>query len=119
MQSLSSTSLNRSNSTPITNPSRKDTSHESEILRRADAVQITPGARRRRGRHIAQAHDDPGQHIVGKPCSRTYETLPPRETLRIYGGSDYAVTADGGDYTVHFVVGLSPAGPGSFLNGLF
>jgi hypothetical protein len=24
---------------------------------------------------------------------------------RIYGGSDYAVTADGGDYTVHFIVG--------------
>lgn len=32
--------------------------------------------------------------------------LPARETLRVYGGSDYAVTADGGDYTVHAVVGL-------------
>jgi predicted phage terminase large subunit-like protein len=41
---------------------------------------------------------------------KPYETLPPRETLRIYGGSDYAVTADGGDYTVHFVVGLDPEG---------
>jgi predicted phage terminase large subunit-like protein len=30
--------------------------------------------------------------------------------MRIYGGSDYAVTADGGDYTVHFVVGLDPEG---------
>jgi hypothetical protein len=30
--------------------------------------------------------------------------------LRIYGGSDYAVTADGGDYTVHFVIGLNPEG---------
>ena len=41
---------------------------------------------------------------------KPYETLPPRETLRVYGGSDYAVTADGGDYTVHFVVGLDPEG---------
>jgi predicted phage terminase large subunit-like protein len=41
---------------------------------------------------------------------KPYETLPPRETLRVYGGSDYAVTADGGDYTVHLVVGLDPDG---------
>lgn len=41
---------------------------------------------------------------------RTYTTPPPRETLRVYGGSDYAVTADGGDYTVHAVVGLDPEG---------
>lgn len=41
-----------------------------------------------------------------KPVDR----LPARETMRIYGGSDYAVTADGGDYTVHVVVGLDPQG---------
>jgi predicted phage terminase large subunit-like protein len=41
-----------------------------------------------------------------KPCDK----LPARETMRIYGGSDYAVTADGGDYTVHLVVGLDPEG---------
>ncbi len=28
--------------------------------------------------------------------------------MRLYGASDYAVTADGGDYTVHLVVGLDP-----------
>jgi predicted phage terminase large subunit-like protein len=33
---------------------------------------------------------------------------PPLETMRVYGGSDYAVTADGGDYTVHVVVGIDP-----------
>lgn len=38
------------------------------------------------------------------------ETPPDRATLRVYGGSDYAVTADGGDYTVHVVVGLDPDG---------
>lgn len=31
---------------------------------------------------------------------------PARSTMRIYGGSDFAVTADGGDFTVHAVVGL-------------
>jgi hypothetical protein len=41
-----------------------------------------------------------------KPC----EKLPQRETTRIYGGSDYAVTADGGDYTVHLVVRIDPEG---------
>jgi len=48
-----------------------------------------------------------------KPC----EKLPARETMRIYGGSDYAVTADGGDYTVHFVVGLDPEGRMYLLDG--
>lgn len=41
---------------------------------------------------------------------RPYVTAPKRETLRVYGGSDYAVTSDGGDYTVHAVVGLDPDG---------
>ena len=39
---------------------------------------------------------------------RTYVTEPPRDTLNIYGGSDYAVTSNGGDYTVHVVVGVDP-----------
>ena len=34
------------------------------------------------------------------------QVMPPRSSLRIYGASDYAVTADGGDYTVHVVVGI-------------
>lgn len=37
---------------------------------------------------------------------RPYEKLPSLETLHIYGASDYAVTKDGGDYTVHGVVGI-------------
>jgi predicted phage terminase large subunit-like protein len=41
---------------------------------------------------------------------RPYEHKPDLKTLRVYGGSDYAVTADGGDYTVHAVVGLDPEG---------
>jgi predicted phage terminase large subunit-like protein len=41
---------------------------------------------------------------------KPYVTAPDRSTLRVYGGSDYAVTADGGDYTVHAVIGLDPEG---------
>ncbi len=40
----------------------------------------------------------------------SYEELPPRSMLSVYGASDYAVTANGGDYTVHVVVGLDPDG---------
>lgn len=36
--------------------------------------------------------------------------IPPRAEMSIYGGSDYAVTADGGDYTVHVVVGVDSEG---------
>jgi len=39
---------------------------------------------------------------------KTYDKLPARGTMQVYGGSDYAVTADGGDYTVHIVVGIDP-----------
>jgi predicted phage terminase large subunit-like protein len=41
---------------------------------------------------------------------RPYTQAPARETMRIYMGSDYAVTAQGGDFTVHIVVGLDPEG---------
>lgn len=39
---------------------------------------------------------------------KTVDKHPPLEMLKIYGASDYAVTADGGDYTVHAVVGIDP-----------
>lgn len=41
---------------------------------------------------------------------RPYDIAPDPSLMRVYGGSDYAVTADGGDYTVHVVVGLDPEG---------
>lgn len=37
-------------------------------------------------------------------------SMPPRESLQVYGGSDYAVTSDGGDYTVHAVIGMDRDG---------
>lgn len=36
--------------------------------------------------------------------------IPPKEELAIYGGSDYAVTQSGGDYTVHVVIGIGHDG---------
>lgn len=40
----------------------------------------------------------------------TVDHIPPRDTMLVYGASDYAVTSGGGDYTVHVVVGLDPDG---------
>lgn len=45
-----------------------------------------------------------------KDWFRPVATLPPQKALRVYGGSDYAVTAGGGDYTAHVVVGLDAEG---------
>lgn len=39
---------------------------------------------------------------------KTVNELPDRKNMQIYGASDYAVTADGGDYTVHVILGLDP-----------
>lgn len=41
---------------------------------------------------------------------KTVAQLPAASGLRVYGASDYAVTADGGDYTVHVIVGLDRDG---------
>jgi len=38
----------------------------------------------------------------------TRTPVPHRESLRIYGASDYAVTSGDGDYTVHIVAGVDP-----------
>lgn len=39
---------------------------------------------------------------------RWYEEPPRIETLRLYGASDYAITANGGDYTAHGIAGVDP-----------
>ncbi len=40
---------------------------------------------------------------------RWYDKPPKRGQMNIYGASDFAVTAGGGDYTVHGVIGVNPA----------
>lgn len=49
-----------------------------------------------------------GGGFFQKSWIKYYDTLP--ENLRTYGASDYAVTADGGDYTVHGVGGINGDG---------
>jgi predicted phage terminase large subunit-like protein len=39
---------------------------------------------------------------------RWYDSAPPRDRLRTYGASDYAVKANAGDWTVHLVAGIDP-----------
>lgn len=39
---------------------------------------------------------------------RPYIKAPARANMVIYGGSDFAVTADGGDFTCHVVIGIDP-----------
>jgi predicted phage terminase large subunit-like protein len=39
---------------------------------------------------------------------RGYVTAPDLKTLVTYGGSDFAVTSNGGDYTCHVVIGIDP-----------
>lgn len=41
---------------------------------------------------------------------KPYDIAPDKSLMRIYGGSDYAVTMDGGDFTCHVVVGIDPDG---------
>lgn len=41
---------------------------------------------------------------------KAYSLAPPLKEMQVYGASDYAVTADGGDWTVHIVVGLDTEG---------
>ena len=41
---------------------------------------------------------------------RPAEKLPPRSSLNVYGASDYAVTSNGGDWTVHVVIGIDADG---------
>jgi predicted phage terminase large subunit-like protein len=41
---------------------------------------------------------------------KSYVAAPAKDSLAIYGASDYAVSADKGDHTVHVVIGVDPDG---------
>ncbi len=72
-------------------------------------IKLTIGARDWSALYQQSPSPDEGIYFKAE-WLRPYEKAPPRDTLRIYGASDYAVTADGGDYTVHGVVGVDPDG---------
>jgi predicted phage terminase large subunit-like protein len=48
---------------------------------------------------------DTGAYFL-KDWLRPVPSLPPRSSMRVFMGSDYAVTSNGGDYTVHVVLGV-------------
>lgn len=54
-----------------------------------------------------EPHPDEGTYF-SRDWLRPVTSLPPAQGLRVYGASDYAVTDNGGDYTVHIVVGVDP-----------
>lgn len=70
-------------------------------------IKLAIGARDWSALYQQEPSPDTGNYFKAE-WLRTYEKAPPRETMRVYGGSDYAVTADGGDWTVHIVIGLDP-----------
>jgi len=56
---------------------------------------------------LYQQSPAPDEGLYFKRDMMRFYTVPPQH-LRFYGASDYAVTADGGDYTVHAIVGVDP-----------
>jgi len=74
-----------------------------------EKIRIAIGARDWSALYQQKPVPDTGDYFKAE-WLKPYDKAPPLDTLRVYGGSDYAVTADGGDYTVHAVVGLDPEG---------
>jgi predicted phage terminase large subunit-like protein len=56
---------------------------------------------------LYQQNPSPDDGVVFKrETFQYYKDAPPLSQLRIYGASDYAVTPDAGDYSVHIIVGI-------------
>lgn len=72
-----------------------------------DRIRRTIGSREWEALYMQRPSPETGDYFR-RDWFRRYETAP--KHLRIYGASDYAVTADGGDWTEHGVFGLDPDG---------
>jgi predicted phage terminase large subunit-like protein len=96
--------------------------HDDDILRRAKGERIWPewfgeqhfapfkrNARTWAALYQQRPAPEEGDYFKAQ-WLKLCEKPPPRQHLQVYGSSDYAVTADGGDYTVHIVVGLDAEG---------
>jgi predicted phage terminase large subunit-like protein len=75
-----------------------------QFLRHEKATQI---ARNWSALYQQRPTPDSGDYFKAE-WLKPYTTAPARSTLTVYGASDYAVTDNGGDYTVHIVVGVDP-----------
>ena len=74
-----------------------------DVLRR---IQRNVGPRAWQALYQGDPTPDTGTYFERKWLQRGVP--PAAATMKIYGASDYAVTDDGGDYTVHLVVGIDP-----------
>jgi predicted phage terminase large subunit-like protein len=70
-----------------------------------DQERITQGERNWSALYQQRPSPETGTYFK-REWVRWYDNIP--KFLQIYGASDYAVTEDGGDYTVHGVAGVDP-----------
>jgi predicted phage terminase large subunit-like protein len=70
-----------------------------------DKIRATVGPREWSALYQQMPTPDEGDYFK-REWVQYYDDVP--KHLRIYGASDYAVTANGGDYTVHGVIGIDP-----------
>lgn len=75
-------------------------------VERLEAIKRTVGPREWSALYMQRPQPDEGTFFQ-RGWFNEWDKLPP---LRIYGTSDYAVTEEGGDYTVHRVWGVCPEG---------
>jgi len=76
----------------------------------ADLAQKRAKAEARTWASLYQQRPAPAEGSLFRRQWLVREAPPAADRMRVYGASDYAVTADGGDYTVHVVVGMDAAG---------
>lgn len=70
-------------------------------------IKRTIGQREWQALYMQRPAPDTGDYFK-RDWFKSYDKAP--KHLRIYGASDYAVTADDGDYTEHGVIGIDPDG---------
>lgn len=80
---------------------------EQYDLEALERIKRTLGQREWQALYMQRPAPDTGDYFK-RDWFNSYERAP--KHLRIYGASDYAVTADGGDFTEHGVFGLDPEG---------
>jgi predicted phage terminase large subunit-like protein len=76
----------------------------------ADLVRKRETAEARTWAALYQQRPAPAEGSLFQRAWLRREAPADMSRLRVYGASDYAVTSNGGDYTVHVVIGMDPSG---------
>jgi predicted phage terminase large subunit-like protein len=76
-------------------------------LERLEQIRSIQGARNWSSLYQQRPTPDEGGYFE-RQYFAYYDEAPPLGHLQLYGASDYAVSIDHGDYTVHLVVGVAP-----------